>query len=61
MRTSRRDFLATGAVLAAGGTIGTLNTQARGADKFSHSAETVYKISPIGKIHNKKGSVISFL
>ncbi len=58
MHTSRRDFLAAGAVLAACGTIGTLNTQAKGADKFSHSAETVYKISPIGKIHNKKGKPV---
>jgi tRNA (adenine37-N6)-methyltransferase len=58
MHTSRRDFMTTSAVLAACGTIGTLGGQARGADKFSYNADTIYKISPIGKVRNKKGKPV---
>jgi len=58
MHTSRRDFMAASAVLAACGTMGTLTGRADCDDKFSYNAETVYKISPIGKVHNKKGKPI---
>ena len=58
MHTSRRDFMAGGAVLAACGVLGTMGGQAKGDDKFSHNADTVYKVSPIGKVHNKKGKLV---
>ena len=46
------------ATLAACGVLGTLDGEARGDDKFSHNVDTVYKISPIGKVHNKKGKPV---
>jgi len=55
MGASRRDFMTAGAALAACGTFGTFADGTRGQDKFSHTAETVYKISPIGRVRNKKG------
>jgi len=58
MNTSRRDFMAAGAVLATCGTIGAIGAQARGEEKLSYTAETVYKISPIGKVRNKKGKPV---
>ena len=58
MAISRRGFVGASATLAACGVLGTLDSQARGADKFSHNADTVYKVSPIGKVHNKKGTPV---
>ena len=58
MAISRRGFMGAGATLAACGILGTLNGQARADDKFSHNVDTVYKISPIGKVHNKKGKPV---
>lgn len=58
MKTSRRDFLSAGAVLAGCGTLGVLADGAQGADNFSYNAETVYKISPIGTVRNKKGKPV---
>ncbi|MCP4376975.1 MAG: tRNA (N6-threonylcarbamoyladenosine(37)-N6)-methyltransferase TrmO [bacterium] len=48
-----------GATLATCGVLGTLNATANGADdKFAYNADTVYKISPIGKVHNQKGKPV---
>ena len=58
MAISRRGFMGAGATLAACGVLGTLDGTARGDDKFSHNVDTVYKISPIGKVHNKKGKPV---
>jgi tRNA (adenine37-N6)-methyltransferase len=58
MSTSRRDFMVASAALATCGTMATLTGSARGDDKFSYNADTVYKISPIGKVRNKKGKPV---
>jgi tRNA (adenine37-N6)-methyltransferase len=58
MSISRRDFMAASAVLATCGTMATLTGSARSEDKFSYNADTVYKISPIGKVRNKKGKPV---
>ena len=53
MSISRRGFMGAGATLTACGILGTLGGTARGDDKFSHNVDTVYKVSPIGKVHKK--------
>ena len=58
MAISRRGFMGASATLAACGVLGTLDGTVRGDDKFNHNADTVYKISPIGKVHNKKGKPV---
>ena len=58
MSISRRGFMSASATLAACGVLGTLDGTVRGDDKFSHNVDTVYKVSPIGKVHNKKGKPV---
>ena len=58
MAISRRGFMGASATLAACGVLGTLDGEARGDDKFSHNVDTVYKVSPVGKVHNKKGKPV---
>jgi len=58
MPVSRRGFMGAGATLAACGVLGTLDSKAGGGDKFSHNVDTVYKVSPIGRVHNKKGKPV---
>ena len=50
--------MGTSATLAACGVLGTPDGEAKGDDKFSHNVDTVYKVSPIGKVHNKKGKPV---
>ena len=58
MHASRRNFMASSAALAACGVLGTMDGQAKADDKLSHNADTVYKVSPIGKVSNKKGKPV---
>ncbi len=58
MPTTRRTFMAASAILAGSGTAGALNAQPQPGDKESFTAETIYKISPIGTVRNKKGKPV---
>ena len=58
MPTSRRNFMAAGALLAGCGTAGALSQPAPAADAARFNAETVYKISPIGAVRNTKGKPV---
>ena len=56
MSISRRGLVGTGAGLAACGVLGALDGKAAEgkAGKTDYTIDTVYKVSPIGKVHNKK-------
>ena len=56
MSISRRGFMGTSAGLAACGILGTPKGKAAEAkaDKTDYTINTVYKVSPIGRVHNKK-------
>jgi len=63
MSISRRGLMGTGAGLATCGAWAALDGKAAEAkpDKtdFSYTIDTVYKVSPIGRIHNKKGKPVT--
>ena len=60
MSISRRGFVGSSAGLAACGILGALDGKAAEAkaDKTDYNADTVYKVSPIGKVHNTKGKPV---
>ena len=60
MSISRRGLMAAGSGLAAWGAWGTLDGKAAEAKtaKSDFTIDTVYKVSPIGRVHNKKGKPV---
>jgi len=60
MCISRRDFMGTSAGLAACGILGALDGTAAGAgaDRADYTINTVYKVSPVGRVRNKKGKPV---
>ena len=60
MHISRREFMGTGAGLAACGVLVTSAGKAADGDaeKADYGADTVYKVSPVGRVHNEKGKPV---
>ena len=59
MSMSRRGFLGTGAGVAACGALGAVGGNVSGAETAGEDfSKTVYKVHPIGKVHNKKGEPV---
>ena len=59
MATARRDIVGAAAGLAACGILGAAGRQAvKAATAEGYSQDTVYKVSPIGRIHNTKGKPV---
>ncbi len=59
MSVSRRDFVGAGMSLGACGALGALAaTQPKDGDAEEDYGKTVYKVYPVGRIHNKKGKPV---
>ncbi len=59
MSISRRDFIGTGASLTACGALGAAGAELAGAETAAEDyRKAVYKVHPVGRVHNKKGQPV---